>query len=344
MCAMSARAEATVLWEPPAELRERATMTRYMRWLEEERGLSFEDYDALWRWSTDEVEDFWASIWEFFGVQASYDQVLADASMPGARWFTGAELSYPEHIFRDRPGDRVAIRHASELRELGEWTWDDLREQTARAMAGLRAMGVERGDRVVAYMPNIPETVAAFLAVAGLGAIWSSCSPDFGVRSVIDRFAQIEPVVFLAVDGYRYGGRDHDRRAEVAQIAAEIPTLRATVTLPYLGLEGDWDEAFPPTADALEFARLPFDHPLYVLYSSGTTGLPKAIVHGHGGILLEHLEWLGIQIDAKAGDRLFWFTTTGWMMWNALVSGLLTPASIVLYDGNPGAPDMGVLW
>src|SRR5215217_5440816 len=341
---MSAHAEATVLWEPPAELRERATMTRYMRWLEAERGLTFEDYDALWRWSTDELEAFWASIWEFFGVEASYDEVLADPSMPGAKWFTGAELSYPEHLFRDKPGDRVALRHASELRELGEWTWHDLREQTARVAAGLRAMGVERGDCVVAYMPNIPETIAAFLAVASLGAVWSSCSPDFGARSVIDRFAQIEPKVLLAVDGYRYGGKDFDRRELVARVQDEMPSLERTVFLPYLGDEGDWDEAFPPTDEPVEFARVPFDHPLWVLYSSGTTGLPKAIVHSQGGILVEHLKKHNLHIDAQEGDRVFWFTTTGWMMWNFLVSVLLTEASIVLYDGNPGTPDMDVLW
>src|SRR5215213_11262956 len=220
---MSARAEATVLWEPPAELRERATLTRYMRWLEAERGLSFEDYEALWRWSTEELEAFWASIWEFFEVGADYDEVLADRSMPGARWFTGAELSYPERLFRDKPGDRVAVRHASELRELGEWTWDDLREQTARVAAGLRAMGVERGDRVVAYMPNIPETIAAFLAVASLGAVWSSAAPEFGARSVIDRFQQIEPALMLAIDSYRYGGKDFDCSSKVEQIAAAMP-------------------------------------------------------------------------------------------------------------------------
>src|SRR4051812_22244869 len=235
---MSAHTEATVLWEPPAELCERATMTRYMRWLEAERGLSFEDYDALWRWSTDELEAFWTSIWEFFDVRAEYDEVLADASMPGAKGFTGAELSYPEHLFRDKPGDRVAIRHASELREPGEWTWDELREQTARIAAGLRAMGVQRGDRVVAYMPNIPETIAAFLATASLGAVWSSCSPDFGPRSVVDRFAQIEPKVLLAVDGYRYGGKDHDRRELIERLQGEMPTLERTVILPYLGEEG----------------------------------------------------------------------------------------------------------
>jgi acetoacetyl-CoA synthetase len=341
---MSARAEATVLWEPPAELRERATMTRYMHWLEAERGLSFKDYDALWRWSTDELGAFWASIWEFFEVGATYDEVLADPSMPGARWFTGAELSYPEHLFRGKPGDRVAIRHASELREPGEWTWDDLHVQTTRVAAGLRAMGVERGDRVVAYMPNIPETIAAFLAVASLGAVWSSCSPDFGARSVIDRFAQIEPKVLLAVDGYRYGGKDFDRGDLIARLQAEMPSLERTVILPYLGPEGDWDEAFPATEAPLEFARVPFDHPLWVLYSSGTTGLPKAIVHSHGGILVEHLKKHHLHIDAQEGDRVFWFTTTGWMMWNFLVSVLLTDASIVLYDGNPGTPDMDVLW
>jgi acetoacetyl-CoA synthetase len=341
---MSARTEATVLWEPPAELRERATMTRYMRWLEAERGLSFADYDALWRWSTDELEDFWASIWEFFGVQGRYEQVLADPSMPGAKWFTGAEVSYPEHIFRDKPGDRVAIRHASELREPGEWTWDELREQTARVAAGLRAMGVGRGDRVVAYMPNIPETIAAFLATASLGAVWSSCSPDFGARSVVDRFAQIEPKVLLAVDGYRYGGKDHDRRELIERLEGEMPTLERTVILPYLGAEGDWDDAFPATEAPLEFTRVPFDHPLWVLYSSGTTGLPKAIVHSQGGILLEHLKKHNLHIDAQEGDRIFWFTTTGWMMWNFLVSVLLTEASIVLYDGNPATPDMDVLW
>jgi len=341
---MATQEQGELLWEPPEEIRERTTLTRYMRWLEAERDLSFDDYEALWRWSTEELDAFWGSIWEFFDVQASYDEVLADASMPGAKWFTGAELSYPEHIFRDRPGDRVAIRHASELRDPGEWTWDELREQTARVAAGLRAMGIERGDRVVAYMPNIPETIAAFYAVASLGAVWSSCSPDFGARSVVDRFAQIEPKVLLTVDGYRYGGKDHDRGELIERAQSEMPSLERTVTLAYLGDEGDWDEAFPPTDEPLEFERVPFDHPMWVLYSSGTTGLPKAIVHSQGGILVEHLKKHNLHIDAQEGDRVFWFTTTGWMMWNFLVSILLTDASIVLYDGNPGTPDMDALW
>jgi acetoacetyl-CoA synthetase len=337
--------QGALLWEPPEELRERATMTRYMAWLESERGLSFDDYAALWEWSTEDLEAFWASIWEFFEVQSSYDEVLADASMPGARWFTGAEVSYPEHIFRDKPGDRVAIRHASELRDPGEWTWDELRDQTARVAAGLKAMGVERGDRVVAYMPNIPETIAAFLATASLGAIWSSCSPDFGARSVVDRFAQIEPKVLLTVDGYRYGGKDHDRSELIERVQGEMPSLEHTVTLGYLdGDGGDWDEEFPPTDEELTFERVPFDHPMWVLYSSGTTGLPKAIVHSQGGILVEHLKKHHLHVDAQDGDRVFWFTTTGWMMWNFLVGMLLTDASIVLYDGNPATPDMGALW
>jgi acetoacetyl-CoA synthetase len=342
---MATQEQGTLLWEPPDELVERATMTRYMRWLESERGLSFDDYDALWRWSTEEIEAFWASIWEFFDVRSSYDEVLADASMPGAKWFTGAEISYPEHIFRDKPGDRVAIRHASELRDPGEWTWDELRSQTARVRAGLKAMGIERGDRVVAYMPNIPETIAAFLATASLGAVWSSCSPDFGARSVVDRFAQIEPKVLLTVDGYRYGGKDHDRSELIERVRGEMPSLEHTVTLGYLdGDGGDWDEVFPDTGDELEFERVPFDHPMWVLYSSGTTGLPKAIVHSQGGILIEHLKKHNLHVDAQEGDRVFWFTTTGWMMWNFLVGMLLTEASIVLYDGNPATPDMGALW
>src|SRR3954465_8076286 len=269
---MSARTDAPVLWEPPAALRERATMTRYMRWLEAERGLSLEDYDGLWRWWADELEDFWASIWEFFGVEGGYEQVLADPSMPGAKWFTGAEVSYPEHLFRDKPGDRVAIRHASELREPGEWTWDELREQTARVAAGLRAMGVGRGDRVAAYMPNIPETIAAFLATASLGAIWSSAAPEFGVQSVVDRFAQIEPKVLLAIDGYRYGGKDFDRTEIVERIGAEIGA--PVVRLGYLDGTG-WQDGFL-VDEELAFEPVPFDHPLWVLFSSGTTGLPKA--------------------------------------------------------------------
>jgi acetoacetyl-CoA synthetase len=336
--------EGMLLWEPPEVLRERATITRYTRWLQDERGLEFEDYEALWRWSTEEIEDFWSSIWEFFGVAGEYERVLADDSMPGAVWFPGAEVNYAEHALRDKPDDRVVLIHASELRELDEWTWGELREQVQRIAAGLRGLGVERGDRVVAYMPNLPETVAAFLAVASLGAVWSSCSPDFGAVSVVDRFAQVEPKVLLAVDGYRYNGKDFDRADTIARLQQEMPSLKRTVILPYLGSDGDWDEVFGPTDEPLEPERVPFDHPLWILYSSGTTGLPKAIVHSQGGILIEHLKLLGLHTDAQEGDRLFWFTTTGWMMWNFLVGGLLTDAAIVLYDGSPAHPEPDVLW
>jgi acetoacetyl-CoA synthetase len=324
----------TLLWEPPAELTERAVMTRYLR----ERG--FDRYDELWRWSVEDLDGFWGSIWDFFGVAGSYDRVLASREMPGAQWFPGTQVNYAEHLFRGKDPAATAIVHASELRDLGHLTWGELREQTARLAALLRSLGVERGDRVAAYMPNIPETIAAFLATASIGAVWSSCSPDFGPRSVIDRFAQIEPTVLLAVDGYRYNGRDFDRRETIDRIAAEVGGR--VVRLGYLSGDG-WLEDGAPDA-GLAFEPVPFDHPLWVLYSSGTTGVPKAIVHGHGGILLEHLKKLHLHVDLQAGDRLFWFTTTGWMMWNFLVSGLLTEAAIVLYDGSPAEPDMGVLW
>src|SRR3954452_6755879 len=332
-----------LLWEPSDERVEGAVMTRYMR----ERG--FDDYESLRRWSVDDLDGFWASIWEFFDVDSDYDEVLADRTMPGARWFTGARVNYAEHIFRGKADDQVAMLARSEVRpELRTLTWGEVREQAARVAAGLRRLRVEPVDRVVAYMPNIPETMIAFLAVSSLGAVWSSCSPDFGPRSVVDRFAQIEPKVLLAVDGYRYGGKDFDRRETVDGLRGEMPTLEHTVLLPYLG-GGEldetlaWDELTGEHED-LTFERMPFDHPLWVLYSSGTTGLPKAIVQGHGVILLEHYKHMGLHVDAQAGDRVFWFTTTGWMMWKFLVGVTLTDAAVVLYDGNPATPDLNALW
>jgi acetoacetyl-CoA synthetase len=350
------------LWEPSAEAVEGSAMTAYMRWLAAERGVEAADYRRLWEWSVEELEDFWRSLWDYFEVISSAppESVLAERKMPGARWFEGAELNYAEHVFRDKADAEVAVVHSSELRQVGELTWGELREQVAAVAEGMRALGVERGDRVVAYLPNIPEALIAFLAAASLGAVWSSCSPDFGPASVVDRFAQIEPRLMLCVDGYRYGGKDFDRLDTVASIAAEIPTLERIVVLPYLSHSPDLsilergDDPTPPMTwgqllelgkdGVLSFERVPFDHPLWVLYSSGTTGLPKAIVQGQGGILVEHLKKLYLHNDLRAGDRFFWFTTTGWMMWNFLISGLLTKAAIVLYDGNPGYPDMGVLW
>jgi acetoacetyl-CoA synthetase len=322
-------------------------------------GVPFNNYDELWRWSVDSLEDFWAAIWDFFGVRASrpYERVLDAHVMPGARWFEGAELNYAENLLSaGADSDAVAVLHCSELRsELGELTWGELRQRVAEAAAGLRALGVERGDRVVAYMPNIPETLIALLATASIGAIWSSAAPEFGARSVVDRFAQIEPKVLLAVDGYRHGGKDFDRREHLRGILAELPTVEHLVLLPYL----DADAASGAASDVdtmsfeellasgrgseLRFAQVPFGHPLWVLYSSGTTGLPKAIVHGHGGILVEQLK-KSLHLDLHPGDRMFWFTTTGWMMWNFLVGCLLADAAIVLYDGSPAYPDLGALW
>ena len=343
-------ARGDLLWEPSAQLLADAEITRYRRWLEAERGLGFAGYQDLWTWSVGELEPFWASIWDYFNVRASrpYERVLASRSMPGAEWFPGAELSYAEHVFRAHPGEAIAIVHASELRPQSELRWGELRVLCAGIAAGLRELGVRRGDRVAAYLPNIPEAAASFLACASIGAVWSSCSPDFGAASVLDRFAQIRPKVLLAVDGYRYGGRDFDRRETVARLAREIPGLERTVLLPYLDERASLDGTLPwaelPIAGELVFEQLPFDHPLWVLYSSGTTGLPKAIVHGQGGVLLEHLKEVRLHIDARAGDRFFWFTTTGWMMWNLLLGGLLSEAAVVLYDGSPGYPDTDALW
>jgi acetoacetyl-CoA synthetase len=353
--------EAEVLWAPSAEMIERSRMTAYVRWLAEEHDLHFEDYHALWRWSVTEIEEFWRTIWEYFHVIADGEpsEVLEKRVMPGAKWFPGTNLNYAEHIFLGKADDEVALVYASELRELSEMRWGELREKVAAVREGLRALGVIKGDRVAAYLPNGPEAVIAFLAAASLGATWSSCSPDFGPGSVVDRFAQIEPKVLICVDGYRYGGKDFDRLETIAEIAAEIHSLERIVVVPYLSASPDLSvleerqKAAPITWDQLldlgqsvelSFERVPFDHPLWVLYSSGTTGLPKAIVQGHGGILLEQLKKGNLHLDTHPGDRLFWFTTTGWMMWNFLVGVLLTPASIILYDGNPATPDMGVLW
>ncbi len=334
-----------LLWTPSPEQVEAATITRYEAWLERERGLTFGSYEELWQWSVDDIEGFWSSICDFFSVR--FDRpaqaVLGRHEMPGTEWFPGGRLSYAEHIFRGKRDADAALFHASELRPVSSWTWGELRRQTAAIAAGLRARGIGEGDRVVAYLPNVPETVAAFLACASIGATWSSAAPEFGARSVVDRFAQIEPKLLLAIDGYRYGGKDFDRGEIVAQIAAEIPSLEGVVRLGYLDGTG-WEPGFLVQDTELGFAQLPFEHPLWVLYSSGTTGLPKAIVHGQGGMLLEHLKKMHLHLDAQPHDRVFWFTTTGWMMWNFLVGVLFTDASIVLFDGNPGHPDMGALW
>jgi acetoacetyl-CoA synthetase len=314
--------EGRVLWEPSEALLADSKMARYMR----ERG--FSSYDDLWRWSVDDLEGFWRSIWDLYDVGPAPERVLGSAEMPGAEWFPGTRLNYAEHLFRSARAGETAVLHASESQPLAQLSWDELRDQVARCAAGLRRLGVGRGDRVVAYMPNVPETLIAFLATASIGAIWSSCAPEFGVGTVVDRFAQIEPRVLIATEGYRYGGRDFDRRDRVREIEAGLPTLEHTVMV-----HSDWEELLSERGELL-FERVPFDHPLWVLFSSGTTGLPKPIVQGHGGILIEQLKKLNLHSNLGPADRFFWYTTTGWMMWNFLVGGLLTGSAIVLYDGQ----------
>lgn len=353
MSAHTDQGEGTILWQPSAGLKAQATISRYLDWLRL-RGRSFDDYATLWEWSATDIEGFWASLWEFFDVQATtpYDAVLPRREMPGAQWFSGATLNYAEHIFRNADPARPAIIFQSERQPATEVSWLALEQQVGAVAAALRAMGVQPGDRVVAYVPNIPEAVIAFLACASVGAVWSSCSPDFGSPSVIDRFTQIEPKVLFAVDGYQYGGKSFDRRSTIAELQQALPTVEHTVLIPYLDrtatAEGFanaelWD-ALLHHAAPLSFTAVPFEHPLWILYSSGTTGLPKPIVHGQGGILLEHLKSLSLHLDLQPGDRFFWFTTTGWMMWNFLVGGLLVGATIVLYDGSPAYPDLHALW
>jgi acetoacetyl-CoA synthetase len=350
------RALESPLWKPGPEERSASRIGRYLCWLESSRRLAFADYAALHRWSVTELEDFWQSLWDYFEITSSTPphSVLSTRSMPGARWFDGARLNYAEHIVGGRlpPGDTAVVAR-SQTRPSFELTFGELGDLVARARAGFQRLGIGPGDRVVGYLPNIPETLVAFLACASLGATWATCAPEFGERSVVERFAQIEPALLLTVGGYVYGVGYVDRRSQIASIVAALPSLRHVVDVPYgrdpldaTDLEAKvvrWDDLVGDAAP-LAFEQVPFDHPLCVLFTSGTTGLPKAIVHGHGGILVEHLKNHVLSWDLGPGDRLMWFTTTAWMMWNALVSTLLTGASIVMLDGNPQYPDLTGQW
>ncbi|MCJ1681039.1 acetoacetate--CoA ligase [Streptomyces sp. APSN-46.1] len=352
---MTSASTPEALWSPSPERIAQARITAFQTWAAERFDAPADGgYPALHSWSVDELDTFWQAVAEWFDVRFTtpYESVLAERTMPGARWFTGATLNYAEHALRaaEDPAraDDAALLAVDETHEPVPVTWGELRRQVGALAAELRALGVRPGDRVSGYLPNIPEAVTALLATAAVGAVWTSCAPDFGARSVLDRFQQVEPVVLFTVDGYRYGGKEHDRRETVAELRAELPSLRAVVHIPLLGTEAPesaltWADVTSGDAEPV-FEAVPFDHPLWVLYSSGTTGLPKAIVQSQGGILLEHLKQLGLHCDLGPEDRFFWYTSTGWMMWNFLVSGLLTGTTVVLYDGSPGYPDTGAQW
>ncbi len=349
--------EGDLLWTPSAERIEKAQLTAFCRWLKAERGLDFPDYQALWRWSTTEIEAFWQAIWDYFEIKSSapHTCVLEDHKMPGARWFPGARLNYAEHVLRrERPGE-TALLFMSEDQPLAPLLWDDLAGQVRIVATALRELGVRPGDRVVAYATNRPETMIAMLAAVSIGAIWSSCSPDFGAKGVVDRLRQLDPKVLLCVDGYKYGGKSFDRRSEILSIADAIPSLERVIHIPFDGdpLEVSglpvtpWSKLIDrPAVAAADFVfeQVPFDHPLWILFSSGTTGLPKAIVHGHGGVLIEMLKALAFHMDLHEGDRGFFYTTTGWMMWNFLACMLLAGVVPILFDGNPAYPEADTLW
>ena len=350
--------EGDLLWEPSEEFKRQTHMTDFINYLKETANLDFTSYNELWDWSFNNLEDFWGSVWNYFDIKTSspYSAVLSEKKMPGTAWFKGAKLNFAEHVFRNFTEKQPALMFQSELEPLHEISWQEIKQKVSSLANALRKMGVKSGDRVVAYIPNIPEAIIAVLACSSLGAIWSSCSPDFGSRSVIDRFKQIEPKVLFAVDGYKYSGKNFDRRSVIDKLQKALPTLEQTIFIKYLSkkAKNETKEVDPPNTipwetlinnpSTLSFEQVPFDHPLWVVYSSGTTGLPKPIVQGHGGIIIELLKFTRFHLDLKVEDRFFWFSTTGWIMWNILLGGLLAGSTVVLYDGNPGYPDINVLW
>jgi acetoacetyl-CoA synthetase len=343
--------EGDLLWQPTAQDIESAQLTRYIKWLAENNTIHVDDYPQLWRWSVENIEDFWASLWAFCNLPYSsqWTSVLASRQMPGAEWFPGMTMNYAEAIFSRQNDKRPMMLFAAEDEPPTEVAWSEVYEQAARLAAALRAMGVQKGDRVAAYLPNIPQAIVALLATASIGAVWSSCSPDFGTQSVLDRFSQIAPKVLIAVDGYQYNGKVHDRRAVVEQIKSALPDLQATIMIPRTDASPSdallWDPvlAKQPVTE-IDFEQVDFNHPLWVLFSSGTTGLPKPIVQSHGGIVLEHTKAITLHNDIGPDDRFFWYSSTGWMMWNYVVGALLSGATIIVYDGSATYPERDSLF
>jgi len=351
-------ASGKLMWTPSANFAESSQLAAFITWLRRERGLAFDDYDSLWRWSVTDIEAFWDAIRVYFDVHfdTPAERVLDRRTMPGARWFEGATLNYVQQVFRHagtgEARQRPAIRHAGEAQPLADVNWDALEAQVASLAHALRAMGVTPGDRVAGYLPNVPAAIVAFLATASLGAVWSGCAPDMGQVAVIDRFRQIAPKVLIAVDGYRYGGKTYDRAPVIADLVAALPSLTDLVLIPAIGSEidtaapvrrHDWADVLAH-AVPLRIEPVPFDHPLWIVYSSGTTGMPKPIVHGHGGIVIEQLKLLAFHNNLGPDDVFHWYSSSGWIMWNAQVGGLLLGTTVALYDGNPAWPDASVLW
>ena len=346
------RDSSDVLWSPDSKRVTNSKLIHYMTWLKSKKNLDFEEYQDLWRWSVDKHEEFWESVWEYFNVGElnGYSNVLEGTSIYESKWFAEAKLNYSEQVFAKRDNDTAIITINEECQKRTV-SYEELYFQVANLASFMKSIGLTKGDRVAAYMANSLESVVAFLATASIGAIWSSCSPEFGVNSVVQRFGQIEPKILIASDGYRYAGKNNDRTKQINQLIEKIPSIKHTILVENIGCckvnSSDnrtlWDEIVMDES-VLEFEQVEFDHPLWILYSSGTTGRPKPIVHGHGGILLEHYKTLSFHLDIQDSDRFFWFTTVGWMMWNVVISGLLVKATIVLYDGSPTYPNTDKIW
>ena len=343
---------ALLLWAPSEKFKDESNLKSYLDWLGKNKNLTFRDYHDLWNWSVKNISDFWESLWQYFNIihDGSYQEVCSNDRMPHVKWFKGTRLNYAEHVFRAPNNEHTAILFKSENTPLRKISWHELRQQVSSVQNFLKKCGVRTGDRIVAYMPCTPEASIALLATASLGAIWSSCSPDFGTNAVIDRFAQIEPKVLIAVDQYTYNGKTFDKTDIVRDLVKAIPSLEIVILVSEKNLNGlerpcfYWKDVMKEKSEMLEFVRVPFDHPIWILYSSGTTGLPKAIMHSHGGILLEQLKYGTFHNDFKPGECCFWYTTTGWMMWNYIHASLLAGSTMVLFDGSPGFPDLNILW